>query len=108
VQIEYVPGRIRKALHMVFVAVASMGGYLWMGNAGAALLCLWGYAAWPGTGVCRLSVQLERIAEVRLYTTAVVVREYGGTPQWIYRDEMPADSYAAFRRTVKQQVQGLL
>jgi hypothetical protein len=105
--VTFVPGRVRRGLHGALVIVLMCGGYLWLGDSGAALVLLWGVADSPRRERITLEIRLELVAEVRLYSRALVVREYGRDFFWIFADEMPPVDYAALRRTLKTQIEGL-
>lgn len=107
VNVTLVPGRIRRLLHAALVIVLMFGGCLWFGNAGAGLILLWGAANRPCRERITCEIRLERVAEIRLYSRALVVREYRRDFFWIFADEMPAGDYAALRRMLKTQIEGL-
>ena len=102
------PARIRRNLHLLFALLLCVGGWIYLGNAGAALLLLRARAAWPSGGPRELVLRLERVSQIRLYSRALVIREFGGDCLWIFADEMPPADYAALRRTLRAQIEGLL
>jgi hypothetical protein len=104
--VECQPGRRRRTLHVLLVLLLMTGGWLWFGVSGAALMLLWGEANWPRPFVRHIAI--ARIAEIRLYGTVLVMREYRGDFTCIFADEMPPDEYAALRRSLKSQLEGLL
>lgn len=107
-RVTYVPGRLRRLLHGGLVTLLMYGGFLWFGNAGAALILLWGAAHHPRRQPVTCEIRLERVAEIRLYSRALVVREYRRDFFWIFADELPFADFAALRRMLKTQIEGLV
>ncbi len=101
VSVTFCPGRIRMHLHILLVALLVYGGYLWFGTAGAAIFLLWGRSAAPKRKLIDLQIHLERVAEIRLYTKALVIREFRKDFRWIFADEIPPEDFAAVRRRLK-------
>ena len=97
------PGRRRWLAWALQLAVALAGGWLWFGNAGAALLGLWAYL-WRPAAQLMVEIRLP-VHWVRLSPYAITCRCGGG---WlarrtvrIYRDEMPREDFAGLRRRLK-------
>lgn len=97
------PGRMRWLAWALQLAVALAGGWIWFGNAGAALLGLWAYLWRPAA---QLTVEIRPpVHWVRLSPRAITCRCGRG---WltrrtvrIYRDEMPREAFAGLRRRLK-------
>lgn len=51
---------------------------------------------------------IERVAEIRLYSTMLVLRLYRGEFTCVFADEMAPAEYAELRRMLKAQLEGLL
>jgi len=92
----------------MLVLLLMTGGWLWFGASGAALMLLWGEANRPSRQPWVLDIPIERVAEIRLYSTVLVLRLYRGDFTCIFADEMVPAEYAELRRTLKAQLQGLL
>lgn len=101
-------GRLRLYLHVLLTGLIVLAGWIWFGNAGAALLVLWGKASCPRRQPMTLSIPLAEVCELWLYSMALVVRQWNGQLIWIFRDELPAADYARVRRELKAQIEGLL
>lgn len=97
------PGRRRWLAWALQLAVALAGGWIWFGNAGAALLGLWAYLWRPAA---QLTVEIRPpVHWVRLSPHAITCRCGRG---WlarrtvrIYKDEMPREAFAGLRRRLK-------
>lgn len=97
------PSRLRWRAWTLQLAVALAGGWIWFGNAGAALLGLW-VCLWLPPKEMLVEIPLQ-VRWVRLSAQAVTCR--GGSVWFrrrtlrIYRDEMPAEAFAQLRRQLK-------
>ena len=98
-----VPHRLRWLAWALQLAVALAGGWIWFGNAGAALLGLW-VCLWRPPKELLVEIPLQ-VRWVRLSAYAVTCR---GGPVWrrrrtlrIYRDEVPPEAFAQLRRQLK-------
>lgn len=97
------PRRLRWLAWALQLAVALAGGWIWFGNAGAALLGLWAYLWRPPA---RLRVEIRPpVRWVRLSPHALTC---SCGPGWIgrrtvriYRDEMQPEAFARLRRELK-------
>ena len=97
------PRRLRWLAWALQLAVAVAGGWIWFGNAGAALLGLWAYLWRPPE---RLRVEIRPpVRWVRLSPRAITC---SCGPGWIgrrtvciYRDEMEPEAFARLRRELK-------
>lgn len=99
-----VPARLRWLAWTLQLAVALAGGWIWFGNAGAALLGLW-VSLWRPPRQLHVEIP-QQVHWVRLSPYALTC---GGGPSWlrrrtlrIYRDEMPAEAFAQLRRQLKE------
>ena len=97
------PARLRWRAWSLQLAVALAGGWIWFGNAGAALLGLWA-CLWLPPKELVLEIP-SQVRWVRLSSCALTCR---GGPVWfrrrtlrIYRDEMPLEDFAQLRRQLK-------
>ena len=63
-------GRLRLYLHVLLTGLIVLAGWIWFGNAGAALLALWGKASCPRRQPMTLSIPLAEVCELWLYSMA--------------------------------------
>ena len=64
-------GRLRRLAWMLYLAVAVLGGWVWFGNAGAALLGLWVTSWKPGREI--VVTLPDRVRRIKLSRFAVTV-----------------------------------
>ena len=101
VRIVVAPGRLRRLEWLLHLAVAMTGGWVWFGNAGAALLGLWVYGWKPRQPVAvLLPARVRRIKLSRFAVTAY----WGLRSARIYRDELEEEEFARLRRELKASV----
>ena len=98
-----VPARLRWLVWTAQLAVAVAGGWVWFGNAGAALMALWLWLLRPA-GEIKLAFP-QPVRWVRLSRFAVTwnggpARFWGRTLR-VYRDEVSAEAFARLRRELK-------
>ena len=98
-----VPARLRWLAWAAQWAVAVAGGWVWFGNAGAALMALWLWHLRPAA-----SINLDfphPVHWVRLSRFAVTWNggpaRFWGLTLRVYRDEMSAEAFARLRRDLK-------
>ena len=97
------PARLRWLAWAAQLAVAVAGGWVWFGNAGAALMALWLWLLRPAR---EIHLEFPRpVRWVRLSRFAVTwhggpTRLRGRTLR-VYRDEMNAEAFARLRRDLK-------
>ncbi len=87
------------------LGVAVTAGWLWLGNAGAALLGLWIWANhWPEYrgGTRRLCIALEDLRTVRLGAYRVLLVRGGFQTAEIFVDELAPAEFARLRRELKR------
>ena len=98
-----VPARLRWMAWAVQSAVAVAGGWVWFGNAGAALMMLWLWLLRPA-GEVRLAFP-QPVRWVRLSRFAVTWNggpaRFWGRTERVYRDEVSAEAFARLRRDLK-------
>lgn len=100
-RITVATGRLRRLEWLLQLAVAMAGGWLWFGNAGAALLGLWVYGWRPGRRITvTLPAQVRRIKLSRFSVTLY----WGLHSSRIYRDELGEEEFARLRRELKLRV----
>ena len=97
------PRRLRWLAWLLQFAVAVAGGWIWFGNAGAALMALWAYLWRPAA-----QVQVEIRPPVRWVRLSPYAITCSCSPGWlggrkvrIYRDEMAPEAFARLRPTLK-------
>lgn len=98
-----VPARLRWLAWVAQLAVAVAGGWIWFGNAGAALMALWLWLLRPAA-----EIDLEFPQPVRWVRLSRLAVTWGGGPARfrgqtarVYRDEVSADAFAGLRRNLK-------
>ena len=91
-------GRLRRLEWLLHLAVALVGGGLWFGTAGAALLGLWVYAWRPQAEL--VIAFPEPVRRLKLSRFAVTVH-WGWRHARIFRDELEEQAYARLRRELK-------
>ena len=91
-------GRLRRLEWLLHLVVAMAGGWVWFGNAGAALLGLWVYG-WRPRRTVRVTIP-DRPRRIKLSRFAVTAY-WGWRSARIYRDEMGEEEYARLRRDLK-------
>ena len=91
-------GRLRRLEWLLHLAVALVGGWLWFGNAGAALLGLWVYGWRPAAELCVAFPQ--QVRRVKLSRLAITVH-WGWRSARVFRDELQEEDYARLRRELK-------
>ena len=95
------PGRLRRLEWLIQLVVAMAGGWIWFGNAGAALLGLWVYGWRPGRPI---AVTLpDRVRRIKLSRFSVTIY-WGLRSARIYRDELEEEEFARLRRELKAKV----
>ena len=97
------PARLRRLAWAAQLAVAVAGGWVWFGNAGAALMALW---LWMLRPAARIDVEFPQpVRWVRLSRFAVTwsggPAKLRGRTVRVYRDEVSADAFARLRRDLK-------
>lgn len=97
------PARLRWLAWVAQLAVAVAGGWIWFGNAGAALMALWLWLLRPAA-----KIDLEFPQPVRWVRLSRFAVTWSGGPArfWVrtarvYRDEVSADAFARLRRNLK-------
>ena len=91
-------GRLRRLEWLLHLLVGMAGGWLWFGNAGAALMALWVYGRRPRQTL--LLTLPGRIRRVKLSQTALTVY-WGWRSTRIFRDELDEEAFARLRRRLK-------
>ena len=98
-----VPARLRWLAWAAQLTVGVVGGWIWLGNGGAALMALWLWILRP-TGEIKLEFP-QPVRWVRLSRFAVT---WNGGPSRlrretlrVYRDEVSAEAFARLRRDLK-------
>lgn len=100
-QISIEAGRLRRLEWLLHLAVGMAGGWIWFGNAGAALLGLWVFG-WRPAGSMLVTLPV-RVRRVKLSRFALTV--YSGCHSArIFRDELQEEEFARLRRTLKASV----
>ena len=94
-------GRLRRLAWMLYLAVAVLGGWVWFGNAGAALLGLWVTSWKPGREI--VVTLPDRVRRIKLSRFAVTVY-WGRKSARVYRGELPDEEFARLRRELKASV----
>ena len=98
-----VPARLRWLVWAAQLTVAVAGGWVWFGDAGAALMGLWLWLQRPAREI--KSEIPQPVRWVRLSRFAVTWS--GGTARLlrrtvrVYRDELSAEAFARLRRELK-------
>lgn len=95
------PARLRRYYGLLVVAVALFGGWIWFGNAGAALITLWCAARPPWRAEAfLLTSPLPEVSVIEPWR--LVFRDDGA---WIevFRDEVSAEDWTLLRRQVLAQ-----
>jgi hypothetical protein len=103
ISLEIVPGRLRRLQHGVLLVLGGAGFWVWFGLTGAVPFALWWVAC------CRPRRQLVVFREddvrlVRLSRLRIAVGLTGRRRFEIFRDELPAATFAALRRRLKAVV----
>ncbi len=97
-RISVEPGRGRRLEWWLHLMVGTLGGWLWLGNSGAALMALWIYGQRPPkTLLITLPVRIRR---VKLSQTALTAY-WGLHSARIFRDELDEEEFARLRRRLK-------
>ena len=98
------PRRLRWQAWLLQFAVAVFGGWVWFGNAGAALMALWAYL-WRPAAQVRVEIR-PPVHWVRLPPHAITCScgrgWLGRCRVRIYRDEMQPEAFVRLRRLLKE------
>ena len=97
------PARLRWLAWAVQLAVAAAGGWVWFGNAGAALMALWLWLLRPPREIdldFPGPVRWVRLSRFAVTWNGGPARFWGRTVR-VYRDEMSAEAFARLRRDLK-------
>jgi len=97
-------GRLRRLQAVTVAIVGCVGGWLWLGNSGAALLGLWAWSLWPRWQERRVTVNVASLRLVRLSANRVLWVERPLRTRQIFADELSSAQYAALRRELKAAV----
>lgn len=102
------PARLRWLAWLALLAVAMLGGWLWFGNAGAALMGLWLQLARPAR-----EIHLDFPQPVRWVRLSRFALTCGGGSGLLhrrvlrlYRDEVNPETFARLRRQLKEACRG--
>ncbi len=89
-------------------ALVLAGGWFWFGLSGLGLAALWCASAWPRWRERNERWSLAEVSAVWLWAGTLAVQFYGGRTCWVFEGELPECEYAALRRALKAQIEGLL
>ncbi|MCZ6709502.1 MAG: hypothetical protein O7B25_03985 [Gammaproteobacteria bacterium] len=99
-------GRRRRIDAATVVVAGCAAGWLWLGNAGAALLGLWAWSLWPRWATQTITINYSRLRFARLGGERVFWVERRFQARQVFSDELPGARYAELRREIKSRFAG--
>jgi hypothetical protein len=97
-------GLLRRSQGALMIVAGIAIGWLWLGNAGAALFGLWAWSWFPRWTSDPIAVHLADVRYARMGAARVIWMEGPMRLQQVFVDELGGADYATLRRELKAQL----